>query len=131
MAATAKKHTILSSWAEGTRGGVYTTEYEGDASDSRAIDVPEDTDQKLVNIAIDFSQITSLVLASDVDMTLETNDTGDPDDTIELKANVPMIWNADAYFDNPITADVTKIYLTTATVGAGVFVLEVVHDSTP
>jgi len=129
----AKQHDINMSWAEGARGGTYSTSYTGDASDSRAITVPASTTDMLVNVAIDFSQIKSLILACDFAITIETNDSAAPDDTITLVANVPLVWNADAYFANPITVDVTKIYLTTGAIGAvdATFTMELIHDSTP
>ena len=129
----AKTHDINMSWAEGARGGSYSASYSGDASDSREITVPENTTDELVNVAIDLSQIKSLIFACDFDITIETNDSAAPDDTINLKANSPLMWNADAQFSNPITVDVTKIYLTTGAIGSvdATFIMELIHDSTP
>ena len=129
----AKQHDITMAWAEGARGGTYVESYTGDASDSRAITVPENTTDMLVNVAIDFSQTKSLIFACDFDITIETNDSAAPDDTINLKANSPLMWNADAQFSNPIGTDVTKIYLTPGAIGSvdATFIMEHIHDATP
>lgn len=66
----------------------------------------------LVNI--DVSQVKSIVLLSDKNVTLETNNAGTPVDTIVLKANVPYIWHTDSYDTLKLTADVTTIFVTNA-----------------
>lgn len=64
---------------------------------------------------IDVSALKTLFMVSDIDCTVETNDGAAPDDTIALKAGVPLVWDStSAYFANPLTADVTVIYVTAA-----------------
>ncbi len=84
----------------------------------------------LVNVAIDVSAIKSLYICSDVAMTLETNSSSAPDDTISLIAGVPLEWQAGvSYYACPLTVDVTKVYLTN--VAQAAFELYVIQDSTP
>lgn len=127
-------HRVGSTLAVAGRGHTYSKEYTADAMDPRQIDVPDQTTDKQVNIAIDYSKLVNLFLVSDQDVTLETNNPGPepaPDDTISLKANVVLNWNADSYFDCPLTEDVTAIYITNASGAAAIVKMEVLQDSTP
>ena len=89
----------------------------------------------LLIIALDYDEIRGLYILSDQDLTINTNSTGAPDDTIELIANEPLEWHkfatpGEEYFTNPFTVDVTKMYLTN---GSGVeanLTIIVVQDAT-
>ena len=71
----------------------------------------------LIACAFDKDTLRSVIIVADKDCTLETNSGSAPGNTIALKANVPLIWNASSgYFANPFAAaDVTAFYLTTGT----------------
>lgn len=88
------------------------------------------TDKEIV-IAIDVSAVTSFVLLSTQDVTIETNDGSSPDDTISLKANVPYIWNEDSYDSFLLTADVTSIFVTNASGAAATIHCFQICDATP
>lgn len=67
-----------------------------------------------VEYDITFSHTTlkKIFLVSDQDMTIKTNSSGSPSQTISLKAGRPLRWGAsEGYFTNPITADVTKFFI--------------------
>ena len=131
------QHVVTKSLHAANRTHQFAKTYSADASGARAIPVPENSTDLEVSLAIDISHLTNLWLVSTVDMTIETNYAGPdplPDDTIELKANVPLIWNADEALQKseiPLTEDVTALFLTTGAVGAGMFICEVLQDSTP
>lgn len=82
--------------------------------------IPNAADQEIA-CAIDFSQLKSLFIKAAAVMTLETNSSGSPTDTIALKAGVPYIWTPGSYNICLITADVTKIFLTNASGAAALF----------
>ena len=46
------------------------------------------------------------------DVTVKTNSSSMPDQTFTLKTNKPGVWNSDMSFDNPITTNITVIYVT-------------------
>ncbi|HUT88739.1 MAG TPA: hypothetical protein VMY37_04540 [Thermoguttaceae bacterium] len=111
--------------------------FEGDGELSpREVVVPPSTTDKLVNLAIDVSQLKYIYLKSDQDLTFETNDSDAPEhpvgNTIELKAGNPYIWHTGYYYTNLLTVDVTKVYLTNAS-GTLTATLEIrgVEDATP
>ena len=106
--------------------------YSGEAGTTLAdVAVPDSSTDLELLINIDVSTIQALILLSTKDMTLDTNSTGAPDDTIALKANAPLVWTNDGYHANPLGTDVTKFFLTTGSVGAAVFNARVVYDATP
>jgi hypothetical protein len=85
---------------------------------------------------IDVSALKSLRIDVDKDVQINTNDhaVGSPDDTIDLKANVPLIWHKggnNAYFACPLTVDVVSIYVNNATAGAVTVRIRALIDPTP
>ncbi len=123
-------HTLKRGWGNGSRAIEGNTNYTGDGQLSRSIAVPESTTDMEVAAVIDVDQIQSLYIKSDKDMTLETNSASSPIDTIALLAGVPYIWNVGDYSPCLFGTDVTAIFLTTGVVGAAVFEMEVLVDST-
>lgn len=124
-------HKLNLNWEGLGRQIVSQNSYSGDSQTSINVAVPDSTSDQLVVFSLDVSQIKSIYIKSDVDMTLETNDGTTPADTLVLVANEPYIWWSGSLFTNLLATDVTALYLTTGSVGAGTFELEVVFDSTP
>lgn len=127
------RHTITQGITQpgGAAGLSGSKSYTGDNKESYDIVVPDPAADVHVNVAIDFSQLISIVMLASVDLVIETNTSAGTDDTINLLAGVPYIWNADAPQDNPFTIDVTAFYLTASGDGEGTFKMEVLQDSTP
>lgn len=84
------------------------------------------------NFDVDVSEVESLVMLCDRDVTIAINDDGTPDATISLKAGKPLDWQADGYFANPLgSVDVTSIKATLAAGEDATLHLEVLQDPTP
>jgi len=125
-------HTLTSSINNGAGSVSRSVSFTGDARDSRVIAVPTPSTDLLVNIAIDVDQIKSLYIVADQNLTLETNNSAAPDNTIALKANKPFIyWTTSYYYVSVLTVDVTKIYVTNASGTAATLYIELLQDSTP
>ncbi len=84
-----------------------------------------------ISLAVDISQVKSLIITSDQDLTLKTNSSGSPTNTLALKANVPYIWNVDSYDTCKITADVTIAYATNAGADDAALSMRILFDPTP
>lgn len=69
------------------------------------------TNQEIL-AAIDVSATKFVVLSSDVALTLKTNSSGSPDNTINLSAGVPYIWGYGDYNSLLLTVDVAKFFVT-------------------
>lgn len=71
------------------------------------------TTDSLLSIAFTASNLQSIALVSDKNLTIETNSASSPTNTINLKAGTPFVWSKSAaYFANPFTANVTAFYIT-------------------
>jgi hypothetical protein len=71
------------------------------------------TNQAL-GLAWNHTNYQSLFIVADKDCVLRFNSTGSPILTINLKANAPYVWDrSPGYWADPLSADVTNIYLTT------------------
>lgn len=71
------------------------------------------------NVEVDIAfavtgELKSLLLYSVQGMTIKTNSSSAPDDTIVLVAGVPLVWNTNDVAANPLTTDVTKLFFTNA-----------------
>lgn len=101
---------------------------EGDVT--LEVAVADGQTNKLVACELDVSQCKALVLMATVAMTLKTNSSGSPADTIALSANVPLVYSGDAAETNPLGTDVTALYLTNASGTDGTFHMKAIFDAT-
>lgn len=67
-------------------------------------------------LAVSFTQsaLQSVMLVSDKGLTIKTNSSGSPQETIVLKPGIPLCWGVSAgYFACPFAGNVTAFYVTT------------------
>lgn len=119
------KVTIGSRSIEG--GGTYTS---GGIVQIDGESIPIATDTAYA-CAIDVSAVKSCLIMATVACTVETNSGSAADDTIVLKANIPYVWNTDAYDTFLLGTDVTVLYVTNASGAVGALYVEVLQDVTP
>ena len=125
-------HKLNLNWDGGSRLLVSSNSYTGDAQGpSLAIPVADGVTDQLAVFTLDVSQIKVIYMKSDVAMTVETNSSSAPDETLVLVAGEPYIWWTGCLFTNLLATDITALYLTNASGAAGTFELEVVYDATP
>lgn len=109
---------------------------ELEAGSSPLIDetIPQNSEDLKIPIALDASALKGLVILSDKDMSIATNDDADgsPGHTITLEANKPLFWHADSGLANPLgSTDVTDMRITTGAVGDARFRVWPLQDPTP
>lgn len=80
-------------------------------------------------IAIDVSNLVVLGIYSNVDLTIKTNSSGSPDDTLSIVGGVPYVWDEDSYDACLIGTDVTKIFVTTGAGNAANLLITVLQNS--
>lgn len=112
-----------------TVGGSVTYTVEGEQNVD--VTVPAATTHKEVNIDLDVSELDTLVIYSDKTVTLKTNSSGSPDDTLTVTAATPIAWGSASGHACPLTVDVTKIYLTNAGADAATVKIRAGYDATP
>lgn len=93
--------------------------------------IPAASTDLQLTLAIDVSAMKSLVLVCDRDLTLKTNSTSVPDDTIALKAGEPVVWWTNCPYANLLTVDVTVIFVTLAAGAAATLKVRGLQDVTP
>jgi hypothetical protein len=84
-----------------------------------------------VDLAIDVSALKSFVMFSTQAITVKTNSTSAPDDTINLTAGHQLVWTTDHIEANPLGVDVTKFYLTNSSGSAATVKFRFLVDATP
>jgi hypothetical protein len=70
------------------------------------------TSDQLLSLAFTAANVQGVWLLATQNMTIKTNSSGSPAQTISLVAGIPLYWEASAgYFTNPFTSDVTAFYV--------------------
>jgi hypothetical protein len=108
-----------------------TKQYTGSAHVGIRETVANGQTDKQINVAIDVSAVKSIIIKSTQDVTLETNSGSAADDTINLLANVPYIWNTDSYDAFLLGTDVTALFITNASGASADISVDAVLDATP
>lgn len=85
-----------------------------------------------LGFALDYDAVKAFCITSDVAVTLKTNSSSAPDNTIVLKPNIPYIWTTDSYNTFLITVDIASIYIVNAGgTAANVAIIAVTDSTTP
>lgn len=128
----AHTHTLLQQWSGA--GRALSAENSYSATLEKNLDdevIPAESTDLLINFTLDVDACKSFYILSDQDLTIETNDGASPDNTLELKANKPYIWNTDSYDTFQLTVDVTKLYATKAAGSDATLNIRALVDPTP
>lgn len=84
----------------------------------------------LVALSVDVSQVKGVYIVCDQDVTLETNNSGSPTNTLALKANIPYVWYTNKYHTLVFSSDITALYVTNASAAVANLVVEILTDPT-
>lgn len=86
-----------------------------------------------ITCPIDFSALESLFVGTNQDLLIETNNaaSGSADDSWDLKANQAIDWQTGDVMANPLTADVTVIFVTNSGASDADLELRTTVDATP
>jgi hypothetical protein len=109
-------HRITSTYAtdEGNAISALGT-YTGTAEVGYDGTVAATTDLVEVDIAWIRANVHALLLYSSQALTIKTNNSGSPIDTIVLTAGQAVVWGSDHLEANPVAHDVTKLFLSNDT----------------
>lgn len=103
----------------------------GDGEERRDIPLTALQANKEVALVLEVAAIKSLFMLATGGCTIKTNSSSAPDDTITLAAGQPLAWSPSMSFDNPLTADVTALFITDTSDDPNRVQIEVLLDSTP
>jgi hypothetical protein len=105
-------HSITSGYAgEGGNVITLTKKYTGQTEVAFDGTVPATTDNEAVTIAWIAANVKALLLYSDTALTIKTNSSGTPVNTVTLAAGQIIVWGNDHPEPNPIAANVTELFL--------------------
>jgi hypothetical protein len=107
-----------------------TVEVTADGLDSREVQITVGSDRE-VSVAFTLAALKGYYIVSDQALTLETNSSSAPTDTIILAAGKPLVWNESSGNAKHFTADVTKFFFTNAAAVTANVSIRVAKDATP
>lgn len=125
------EHDIVITWKGGGAQISKTLTAQSEGEDNRDITVNNAVSNLLVDMELDISQLKSFFIVSNKDVTLKTNDSGTPQDTIALKADKPLIYAPNIGMTNPFGGDVTSMYLSNASGATATVQIRALFDATP
>ncbi|OGT59920.1 MAG: hypothetical protein A3E01_10780 [Gammaproteobacteria bacterium RIFCSPHIGHO2_12_FULL_63_22] len=124
-------HQITTNWQRGNDQFSKAVSKSADGEINRSIAVADGQTALLVSLALDVSEVKSLVIVADKAMTLKTNSSSVPDDTIALVAGEPYVWWDGSPATCLLTVDVTALYVANASGDDGTLEIRALQDSTP
>ena len=124
-------HKILRQWQSGNQSVSQEETVTADSETNLDLAVDDGETALEANIAIDVSALASLYMAADQDITIKTNSSGSPDDTISLKANKPLVWTPNCGFSNPLSVDVLSIFCANSSGTNATLQIRLLQDATP
>lgn len=110
-----------------------TATYTGDSEVNADVAIASSQTNYEIDLAWKYATIKSCVLYCDTALTVKTNSSGSPTDTISLAAGVQKIYTNDGKAGtgtNLFTADVTKLYVTNSSTASNL-TIRVLYDGTP
>ena len=133
MATNTHVHTNKVVTTSGTVGGDVSVTATGTGRVGVSEAIAGDATNQLLAIAFPVNNLKSVVMYSDVAVTLSinaaSNDT--PDQTISLQAGKPLTWYTGGYFAIPLDQAVTSMYVTNASGSVSNLEIEALYDGTP
>ena len=106
--------------------------YSGEAGPPLDVSIPDSSSDMFIAWNIDVSQIQAIIILSDYEITIKTNSSSTPDDTLVLPAGEPYLWTPDSLDTCLLTTDVTTgLYVSNSSGSAARLQIEDVTDATP
>lgn len=108
--------------------------YEVDVSGSVHVEesvADGSTDLKITIPTIDISAMKSLFIRSTQDVTIKTNSSSTPDDTLNVKSGSPVDWDDKSVHAKPLSADVSSIFVSNSSGSSATLTIYAAQDTTP
>lgn len=107
-------HVLTLSWARSGESIAQSVTISDNGELNRNVTVAPATTDFPVAAVIDVSEVKALYIHSDQNVTIETNSSSAPANTLTVTANKPLVWYTGCGLVNPLTVDVTSIFITNA-----------------
>lgn len=122
-------HNITQSWSRSGEAVSVTVVATGSGEVNVDETIPASQTNMLITLAVDVSALKSLYISSDETLTIKTNSSGSPTDTLTITGGKPLVWYTGCGFSCPLTGDVTVIYVTNS--AAAALKIRTLQDATP
>jgi hypothetical protein len=122
-------HRMAQTFQRGGRNYTATVDKEAAHDIGLEESIPSSSTDLEIAVEINATTLVSIMILADQDLTIETNSSSAPDDTITVRANVPIWWEDGSSETAPITADVTSIFVTST--NAATLRIFALQDPTP
>lgn len=107
-------HQVTAGYKGSTTVSNVVASYTGDVQIELDDDVAATTTNKEFDVAITIANIKSVCITCDKAVTIKTNSTSSPQETIVLTAGKAIIWAFDHTEAGPFLGNITKFYVTNA-----------------
>jgi hypothetical protein len=124
-------HSYTITWAKGSETFSKQFNVTGDQEKGGDYTIANGVTNQLITLTIDVSALKSILIVSTVAMTLKTNDSGAPQDTIALTAGVPIMEYVGDISGAMFAGDVTAFYVSNASGSEGTLTIKILEDGTP
>ena len=127
-------YVITQSVREGNNTVSYAVTKTADGQASYSGSVVTATTNQEVSMAFTTTNVVAIYLYSSTDLTVKSNSSGSPDDTITLDGGVPLVWIKDSGITCPFAGSsgaITKLYITNASGSTATVEFRVLKDVTP
>lgn len=128
-------HTFTTTWQRGGGGGAdtvaKTASYTADGEKNADLTVLNGVVNQLVSIAWVLANLKSFLITSDVDVTVKTNSSSAPQETLAVKANNPIVFRNDDGRAALFAGNVTALYVTNAAGATATINIRALEDVTP
>jgi len=96
------------------------------------ITIPNGASNQLISLSgVDISQLRGVFIGSDQDVLVEFNSNAGSGGSLSLEANVPYTWQVGDVNALLITADISSVYVTNASLADATLYFYFLHDATP
>lgn len=124
-------HSLTLAWTRNGETLSKTVSVTVEGEQNVDVTVPGATSNQLVDMDIDVSQLSSVYIQSSETITIKTNSSSSPAETITVTKDKPLLWYTGCGWVNPFATDITALYLTRATSGNAVVNIRFGYDATP
>lgn len=130
---TAISHVLTLNWTRSGEQIALNVTVSADGEVNRNVELTALQADEQVVLNIDVSALSLLYVSSDVDVTIDTNSSSEPDDTLTVTADNPLVWYTGCGLPNPFASgtDVTQVFITNGDNEAGTVKIRVLLDATP
>ena len=118
-------------WQRGTESISKQVTISSEGAKDVSVTIAAGATNTQVALAFVKTRLKSIIISSDETLTLKTNSSGSPDDTITITADTPYVWHATMGITNPFAGDVTTTYWSNAGASAAALEIHLVEDATP